>query len=197
MTEFLQDYGLIVLFAVVALQAMGVGGFPGKTLLVTAAILAARGHFSIVSVLAVGLVALVLGGYAGYWIGRTGGRRLVDRFLPERLEKLVVRAEAFFAEQGPRAVFFARFLPGLKVVAAPAAGISKMPWRSFALWHALAAIVFTFGFGLAAYVAGQAAIEFVEHYGLYAAIPIALAIVAWFVFKRSRRGDRVAVAPHS
>jgi len=194
-TEFLQDYGLIVLFAVVALQAMGVGGFPGKTALVTAAILAARGHFSIVSVLVVGLVALVLGGYSGYWIGRTGGRRLVDRFLPARLEKLVVRAEAFFEEQGPRAVFFARFLPGLKVVAAPAAGISQMRWRSFALWHALAAIA-TLGFGIAAYLAGEAAIEFVEHYGFYAAIHIALAIVAWFAFKRWRRGNGIAVAPH-
>jgi len=195
-TEFLQDYGLVVLFAVVALQAMGVGGFPGKTVLVTAAILAARGHFSIVSVLAVGLVALVLGGYAGYWIGCTGGRRLVDRFLPARLEKLVVRAEAFFERQGPRAVFVARFLPGLKVVAAPAAGISQMQWRPFALWHTLAAIAFTLGFGIAAYVAGEAAIEFIEHYGFHAAIPIALAVVGWFGFKRWRRGNGVALAPH-
>ena len=194
MTEFLQDYGLIVLFAVVALQAMGVGGFPGKTVLVTAAILAARGHFSIVSVIAVGLVALVLGGCAGYWIGRTGGRRLVDRFLPRRLERLVVRAESFFEEQGPRAVFVARFLPGLKVVAAPVAGIAQMSWRSFAFWHTLASIVFTLGFGIGAYLAGEAAIELVEQYGFYAVIPIALAIAAWFAFKRWRRGDGVAGA---
>jgi len=193
--EFLAEYGLVVLFAVVALQAMGVGGFPGKTALVAAAILAARGHFPIVGVLAVGVVGIVLGGYAGYWLGRTGGRRLVDRFLPKQLERLLVRAEDFFARHGPRAVFAARFLPGLKVVAAPAAGISRMTWRAFALWHTLAAIAFTVAFGVGAYVAGEAAIELIERYGAYAAVPIALAVVGWIAFKRWRRSRGLTLAP--
>jgi membrane protein DedA with SNARE-associated domain len=190
MAEFLRDYGLVVLFAVVFLQAMGVGGPPGKTTLVAAAILASKGSLPIVGVLAVGTVALALGGYVGYWIGRRGGRPLVDRFLPQRLEPLVGRAERFFAAHGPRAVFTARFLPGLKVVAAPAAGLAHMPWRSFLLWHTLAAIVFTLGFGLAAFVAGAAAIELLEHYGAYALVPVAAALAVLIVLRRRRQRAR-------
>jgi membrane protein DedA with SNARE-associated domain len=88
-------------------------------------------------------------------------------------------------------VFTARFVPGLKVVAAPAAGIAYMPWRSFVLWHTLAAIVFTLGFGLAAFVAGAAAIELLEHYGAYGLVPIAAALAALIVLRRRRRRARV------
>ena len=79
MTGFLDDYGLIVLFAVIGLQAAGVGGLPGKTALVTAAILAARDSFSIVEVIAVAAVAGIVGGYLGYVVFRTCGRRLARR----------------------------------------------------------------------------------------------------------------------
>jgi membrane protein DedA with SNARE-associated domain len=187
MTHFLEDYGLIVLFLVVALQAMGVGGLPGKAVLVTAAILAARGHFSIESVIVVGTVALIVGGYAGYWIGRLGGRRIVDRFLSKRLERVLALADGFFDKHGPKAVFMARFVPALKVVAAPAAGIARMQWRKFALWHALAAITLTLAFGLGAYFAGEAAVTLVEHYGLYALAPL-LVVVAGIAYAFSRRG---------
>ena len=190
MTGFLEDYGLLLLFAIVGLQAAGVAGLPGKTALVTAAILAARGTFSIAEVIAVAALAGIAGGYAGYLICRSGGRRLVERpRVKARLEAPLAMAERFFDAHGAKAVFLARFFPGLKVVAAPAAGLARMRWGSFALWHALGAIAFALLFGLAAYFAGTGAIELAERYGTYAVVPLAVALAAGagLVLVRRRR----------
>jgi membrane protein DedA with SNARE-associated domain len=167
-TEWLSDYGLIVLFGILAVQSAGIPGPPGKTALVAAALLAARGHFPIAGVIAAAAAGIVLGGFVGYAVGRVGGRRLVERpFVARRVGGVFERAERFFDEHGGKAVFTARFLPGLKVVAAPAAGICGMGLPGFALWHTAAALAFSAGFGLAAYFVGEGVVELVEVLGLY------------------------------
>jgi membrane-associated protein len=188
-TELLDDYGLLILFAIIAAQAAGVAGLPGKTALVTAAILAAREHFEIEQVIAVAGVAGILGGYVGYVVGRVGGRRLIERpAVQKRLGRALELMEKLFERHGAKAVFIARFLPGAKVVAAPAAGVADMNWARFAFWHALGAIGFALGFGLAGYYGGEGAIELVERYGIYALAPVAvLAIGTWWGYKILRR----------
>lgn len=187
MTGFLEDYGLIVLFACIAGQAAGIGPLPGRTVLAAAAVLAARGHYPLTNVLLVGFAGEALGGYAGYLVGKKGGRALVDRFLPARLEPLVLEAESFFLRRGASAVFWARFVPGLKVVAAPAAGLVRMPWWRFAPWHTLAALLVTLLYGLVAYFAGEAAVKLVEDYGLLVAVPLGLVLAAVFYFVVRKR----------
>jgi membrane-associated protein len=189
MTELLDDYGLFLLFGIIAAQAAGVAGLPGKTSLVTAAILAARGHFAIAHVIVVAAAAGILGGYVGYGIGRVGGRPLIERpSVQKRLGRALRLMERLFEEHGAKAVFIARFLPGAKVVAAPAAGVGDMDAAKFAFWHALGAIGFAVGFGLAGYYGGEGAIELAERYGLYALVPLVLlAALTWALYAVIRR----------
>jgi membrane-associated protein len=188
-TELLDDYGLFLLFGIIAAQAAGVAGLPGKTSLVTAAILAARGHFAIAHVIVVAAVAGILGGYVGYGIGRVGGRPLIERpSVQKRLGRALRLMEQLFEQHGAKAVFIARFLPGAKVVAAPAAGVGDMNAAKFAFWHALGAIGFAVGFGLAGYYGGEGAIELAERYGLYALVPLVLlAGLTWALYAVIRR----------
>jgi membrane-associated protein len=188
-TELLDDYGLFLLFGIIAAQAAGVAGLPGKTSLVTAAILAARGHFAIAHVILVAAVAGILGGYVGYGIGRVGGRPLIERpAVQKRLGRALRIMERLFEQHGAKAVFIARFLPGAKVVAAPAAGVGDMNAAKFAFWHALGAIGFAVGFGLAGYYGGEGAIELAERYGLYALVPLVLlAALTWALYAVIRR----------
>jgi membrane protein DedA with SNARE-associated domain len=188
-TELLDDYGLFLLFGIIAAQAAGVAGLPGKTSLVAAAILAARGHFEIAHVIVVAAVAGVLGGYVGYTIGRVGGRRLIEReAVQRRLGRPIRVVEDLFERHGPKAVFIARFLPGAKVVVAPLAGVAAMNALKFAFWHALGAIGFAVGFGLAGYYGGEGAIELVELFGIYALVPLALlAVLGWWGYRALRR----------
>jgi membrane protein DedA with SNARE-associated domain len=196
--EWLDAYGLVVLFGILALQAAGIGGPPGKTALIAAAILAARGHFSIAHVVAVAVVAIALGGFVGYAIGRVGGRPLLRKpVLARRLGGTIERTERFFDAHGGKAVFLARFLPGLKVVAAPAAGVFGLGLPSFALWHVAAAVGFAVGFGLGAYYVGEGTIELVEAFGVYGLLlAAAVAALAWLAYDRLwlRRRRRAAVS---
>jgi membrane protein DedA with SNARE-associated domain len=190
-TEWLDSYGLVVLFGIFLVQSAGIPGLPGKTALVAAAILAAKGHLPIAGVIGVSVAGIVLGGYAGYAVGRIGGRRLVERpFVARRVGRLFARAERFFDAHGGKAVFIARFLPGLKVAAAPAAGVCGMSWPGFALWHAGGAVAFTLVFGLGAYFVGAGAIELVQAFGLYgialAAVLVAAGWLAWKALARRR-----------
>jgi membrane protein DedA with SNARE-associated domain len=195
MTELLEDYGLFLLFGIIAAQAAGVAGLPGKTSLVTAAILAARDYFAIEHVIVVAAAAGVVGGYVGYIVGRAGGRRLLERpTVQKRLGRALGVMEDLFERHGAKAVFLARFLPGAKVVAAPAAGVAAMSWAKFAFWHALGAIGFAVGFGLAGYYFGEGAIELAERYGAYALVPVVLlAALTWalYVVIRRRRAQPV------
>jgi membrane-associated protein len=195
-TELLHDYGLLILFAIIAAQAAGVAGLPGKTSLVVASILAARGDFEIAHVVLVAAVAGILGGYAGYLVGRVGGRRLIERpAVQRRLGRALELMETLFERHGAKAVFIARFLPGAKVVAAPAAGVADMNWARFAVWHALGAIGFAAGFGLAGYYGGEGAIELVERFGVYALAPVVVLAVGLYVLWTKTGSSKKNVEP--
>ena len=78
-----------------------------------------------------------------YWIGRTGGRRLALKF--PWLARFLPRGERFFERHGGKAVFFARFIAGLRVAGAWVAGIGRMHWWRFLGWNAAGGIVWATG----------------------------------------------------
>jgi membrane protein DedA with SNARE-associated domain len=180
-THLLISYGLVLLFAVVAAESAGVP-LPGETALIAASILAAQGHYSIVSVIAVAASAAIVGDNAGYWIGRTGGRALLERWGPVRryAERAIPPGERFFEKHGGKTVFIGRFVAVLRVTAAWLAGITHMTWWRFFLWNATGGIVWATGVSLLAYYFGKAAADAVQTYGVYALIAIVVAAVIGF-----------------
>ena len=189
MSALLDDYGLFLLFGLIALESFGIP-LPGETALIAAGVLAQRGHFSIAEVVAVAAAAAIIGDNAGYWVGRTGGRRLLmtaplfRRYAPRMLPP----AELFFARHGPKTVFIGRFLALLRFTAAWLAGISRMPWWSFLAWNAFGGIVWAALVGLVAYYVGQAAADAIAHYGtlggIVVAVLVVLALVAFHLWRR-------------
>jgi membrane protein DedA with SNARE-associated domain len=179
-------YGLAFLFLIVLLESAGVW-VPGETALVAAGVLASRGHFWIAEVIALAALGAILGDNVGYWIGRIYGRKLFLRF--RRLEAVLPRAERFFRRHGGKAVFFARFIAGLRVTGAWMAGISHMPWWRFLFWNALGGITWATGVGLVAYYLGRAAGDLISEYGLIgggAAVGLAVVIFLGVHFWRRR-----------
>src|SRR5919199_4271620 len=115
--------GYVALALLVGGESAGVP-LPGETALITAGILASRGHLSLPLVIAVAAAAAIVGDNVGYVIGRRGGRWLLTRpgrWHDERLA-LVERGERFFARHGGKTVFFGRWLPVLRITAAWLAG---------------------------------------------------------------------------
>jgi membrane protein DedA with SNARE-associated domain len=188
MTELLLEHGLIVLFVLVAMESAGVP-LPGETALVAAAILAERGHYSLVAVIVVAAAAAIAGDNAGYWIGRKGGRALLRRTPIVRgyFERALPPSERFFRRHGAKTVFLGRFVAILRVTAAWLAGISHMEWWRFLLWNATGGIVWAALVSVVAYRFGDAAAEAISRYGLVGAAAVlvvgAIAFVALKVWR--------------
>jgi membrane protein DedA with SNARE-associated domain len=182
-TDLLLAHGLFLLFVLIALESAGLP-LPGETALIAAAILATpkQDHYSIVTVIAVAACAAVVGDNIGYWIGRTGGRRLIERWGPLRRysERVLPPGERFFERHGGKTVFFGRFVAVLRVTAAWLAGITHMSWWRFFFWNAAGGIVWATGFGLLAYYFGKAAADAISEYGFTgAAVVIVLAALVF------------------
>ena len=189
MTKLFLDYGLVLLFFLVAIEGAGIP-LPGEAALITGAVLASQGHFSIVAVIAVAAAGAITGDNTGYWIGRKGGRALLKRtpIIRDSFERLLPPAERFFAKHGAKTVFIARFVTVLRITASWIAGISHMPWPRFFVFDAAGGTAWATVVGVVAYEAGRAAADAITRYGLYAGIAIVVAIVAGFVaFKLWRR----------
>jgi len=190
--HYLASYGLWALFFLVAAESSGVP-VPGETALIAAAVLASQGVMVLWEVLVVAAFGAIVGDNIGYWIGREGGRTVLLRWRLTRstAERLLPPGERFFERHGPKTVFFARFIAGLRVVAAWIAGITRMHWATFLTWNALGGIVWAFGYGLLAYFFGKALVDTISTYGLYAGLVLALTAVVGFVgyryWKRRRR----------
>jgi membrane protein DedA with SNARE-associated domain len=177
-TKLLLDYGLVLLFVLVAVESMGVP-LPGETALIAAAVLASNGHYSIVAVIVIASAGAIVGDNVGYWIGRKGGRALLRRipYLRDYFERVLPPAERFFRRHGAKAVFFGRFVSILRVTAAWLAGISHMSWWRFLAWNAAGGIVWATAVGIVAYYAGRAAADAINRYGLYAGIAVVVLVL--------------------
>lgn len=182
-TQFFTQHGLPLLFVAVMLESFGLP-LPGETALIAFAVLASQGHYPIEVVIAVAAAAAIVGDNLGYYVGRTGGRRLLDRWGPVRryTQKVMPRSEAIMARHGGKTVFFGRFIAILRFTAAWIAGISRMEWRKFLFFNAAGGICWATLVGLVAYYAGNAAAEAIRQYGLVAAAVIIVILVAGFVF---------------
>jgi membrane protein DedA with SNARE-associated domain len=181
-THFIEDYGLLFLFAIVCLESAG-AWLPGETALIAAAIYASNGHLSITAVIGVAAVAAIIGDNIGYWIGREGGRRLLYRYAPLRrfAERVLPPAERFFERHGGKAVFLARFFGGVRVTGAWMAGITRMKWWRFLFWNALGGIVWAIAVSVIAFYGGHAAADVIEEYGLYGGIAVVVIVVLGLV----------------
>jgi membrane-associated protein len=181
--------GYPLLFVLVTGESSGVP-IPGETALITASALAGSGKLHIWLVIPLAAGGAIIGDNIGYLIGRKGGRWLLER--PGRFERqrrqVLRTGEPFFERHGPKAVFFGRFLLGLRVWASWLAGATRMPWRSFLFWNACGGICWATVVGLIAYYLGQSAKNALETFGLYGLIAAVVAIAgALYLHRRHRR----------
>lgn len=154
--NFAQSAGYPLLFGLILAESGGVP-VPGETALITTAALAGQGKLSIALVIPIAVSAAILGDNLGYLLGRRFGRGLLERpgFLAAQRHRALALADPFFARHGPKAVFFGRWILGLRTWAAWLAGASRMHWRSFAVWNAAGAVSWASTVGLVAYLLGQ------------------------------------------
>jgi membrane-associated protein len=149
----------IVLFAETGLL---IGFFlPGDSLLFTAGVLTAAPasaalHLSLGPVLLAAALGACLGAQTGYLIGSRVGPPLFHSARRARLREGRDRAEQYLARYGHgRAIVLARFVPVVRTVLNPLAGILEVPVRVFTLWQVVGGLVWSVGVVLAGYWLGS------------------------------------------
>ena len=186
--HLVETAGYPLLFLLVMSESSGVP-VPGETALITGGILASQGKMQIEWVIGLAILGAIIGDNIGYLIGRKGGRWVLDRpgpFLRQRKEVLRV-GEPFFERHGAKAVYFGRFVLGLRVWASWLAGATRMPWRSVVLWNALGGISWALLVGLFAYFLGHSASNAIQTFGLYGLVAAVLALLSFVVLHRRHR----------
>jgi membrane protein DedA with SNARE-associated domain len=145
---FLDHYGYAAVFLTVMVEGFGLVA-PGQTLLIAAALTAARGNLNIGWVLFWACMAAVLGNSLGYLIGYRGGRPLLYKIKVN--EQRLGRMEGYFSRYGRGLILMARFFDGLRQLNGIVAGMLKMPWKMFTTFNILGALLWTGFWGLGTY----------------------------------------------
>ncbi|MGC8470979.1 MAG: DedA family protein [Acidimicrobiales bacterium] len=154
-------------------------------------------HLNVVVVALLGTAGNIVGALAAYWVGRAGGRPLVERWgryvLLRRRD--LDRAERFFARHGRSAVLVGRVLPVVRTFVSLPAGIAEMPALQFTVLTALGSLPWTFALAFAGYaVAGswRAVSSAFTPVTIGFGVAIAAAI-AWWAVRRVRVGSRLGL----
>jgi membrane protein DedA with SNARE-associated domain len=187
---FVVDYGYWAVAIALLCENAGLP-VPGETTLLVASFLAFSEHrLHLGWIIVVATCAATLGDNFGFMIGSRGGRPLLDRYqhifrIPQLSLK---RGERLFARYGPATIFFARFIFGMRVFAGPLAGVLRMPWRAFAFFNLLGAIVWVTVIASAGYLFGrhwQLLVEGLRRLDI--TVLVLAAVVVLIVWRKSRR----------
>jgi membrane protein DedA with SNARE-associated domain len=154
--HLVSSYGYWIVALFVAVESLGIP-LPGETVIIVAGAYAGTTHKLspwIIFLCAAG--AAIVGDNIGYEIGRIGGYRLLRRYgkyirINERELKV---GRYIFDRQGPKVVFFGRFVSVLRTYAAFLAGTNRMRWSRFMPWNALGGVVWAGIYSFLAYKAG-------------------------------------------
>jgi membrane-associated protein len=141
--EFLAAYGYWAVAVSLLLENAGIP-VPGETILILASAASfGSQHLELHWIIVIGTVAATIGDNIGYWIGRKGGRILLERWKKFfHIKDSAIRSgEALLEKHGAFAIFIARFIAGARIFAGPLAGVLNMDWRRFALANFLGALV--------------------------------------------------------
>ncbi len=159
LVSLIGHWGYLIIFLVAFLESSAFMGLlvPGESVVVLSGFLASQGYLELGDCLWVIALGAVLGDSVGYSLGRAIGRGYFERH--HRLfllrEKHIQKVDRYFQRHGGKTIFFGRFIGILRAMAPFVAGISRMPYRSFAVYNAAGGLLWAVTFTLLGYFFGQ------------------------------------------
>jgi len=204
----IEDFGYLAVFLLMVLESACIPIPSEVTMLFGGAAANATfaaslpGHPHPLNFLVVGLMGTLgnlVGSLLAYWVGRVGGRPLIERwgryvFLREHE---LDRAEAWFDQHGQAAVFVSRLLPVVRTFISLPAGVAEMPIGRFTVYTFAGCLPWTFALAGVGYALGSRWTT-VERYFRPVSIVVGVLLVgaiAWWLVRRARAKRRESAAP--
>jgi membrane protein DedA with SNARE-associated domain len=163
-----------------------------------AGVLAYQGHINLASVIIIGSLAELAGSYTSYYVGRRGGRPLVNKLGRYVLvtESDVDRAERFLEGRGAWAVSVGRMLPFVRAFTSIVAGLVRLPAIRFGILSLIGTVIYAAALSSIGYGLGSAWESVnkgltVVGYILFALIVVAIVGFVFYRLRQFRREDRL------
>lgn len=205
MLALIQQYGVVLVLAIVFIEQVGVP-IPALPVLMVAGAIAATGGLSVLGIFVAALIGCLAGDLIWYAAGRWRGHRILQLLCRVSIspDSCVRQTENFFSRWGVGALVIAKFVPGFSTIAPPLAGAMQLRTGTFLLFNGIGAAIWA-GSGILAGWLLHAQIElllaWLTRMGGYAGIVVGTALIAWLSWKwweRQRflaalRGARISV----
>jgi membrane protein DedA with SNARE-associated domain/membrane-associated phospholipid phosphatase len=160
-------WGYLVIFLAAFLESSAFVGLlvPGESVVVVAGFLASQGILDLGDCLWLIALGAVLGDSVGYSFGKAIGRGYFERNRKLLLlkEKHIRKVDGYFERHGGKTVFFGRFVGVLRAMAPFVAGMSRMPYRKFALYNIAGGVIWAATFTILGYFFGRSW-RLIEHW---------------------------------
>lgn len=156
--ELIKTGGYVGLTLIVFAESGLFFGFflPGDSLLFTAGLVASQGFLNIWVLVALMVVAAIVGDQVGYWTGNKFGDWLMkkkDSLLFKK--RYLLEAQEFYEKHGGKTIVMARFIPFVRTFAPIVAGMAKMEYKSFLSYNVFGGILWGAGMTLLGYFLGS------------------------------------------
>jgi membrane-associated protein len=178
--------GLLGIVAIVFAETGLLVGFflPGDSLLVTAGIFCTphnpigKAVLNAPLLIALTIIAAIVGDTVGYWIGKKAGRKIFSRedsFFFHR--KHLLASQNFYEMHGGKTIVMARFMPIVRTFAPVVAGVGNMEYSRFVRFNIGGAIGWVISMVMAGYVLAYVAPGVTKHIELLALVIIFLSLL--------------------
>lgn len=199
--QFLIEQGYIVLFLWVFFAQLGFP-IPIVPMLLAGGALAGIGKLNAPLVLGIAFIAALLSDQFWYQVGLRRGSRVLPLLCRIALDpdSCVRRTKEIFARYGPRALLFAKFIPGIATVASPLAGIFHLHPLRFLLLDGLGTFIWVGVLVFLGYKFGYEIKDLTVRtsgLGPWVVMVVPLSLVTYVIWKyiqRKRFLDRLAIA---
>jgi membrane protein DedA with SNARE-associated domain len=185
---WLTRYGYAGLFALLMFGILGLP-IPDETLLVFCGYLIFRGHLHFGAAFLAGFAGSVCGISLSYYLGRKFGRKVIHRYgkylriTPHHVHQV----NSWFHRIGAWLLTVGYFLPGIRHFTALVAGMSHLPYRTFAAFAYPGAAMWVGTFLTLGYIFGERwehTSALVHRYSLIATgVGAIVAAVAWWLHR--------------
>jgi membrane-associated protein len=202
LNKILEAGGLLALAAILFAETGLLIGFflPGDTLLFAAGFFAAQGRINLAWALLALFIGTFLGNIVGYEIGKRTGYRIFKNEESLFFSKdNITLAENFYKKHGGKTILIARFVPVVRTIAPPFAGMGKMNYRQFMIFNFIGGILWVASITLIGFWAGKVIGHYfnIDKYILPVVLLATLATFggsAWHVLKDKKARSQIKTA---
>ena len=198
LVSYISEWALVVIrktgyagiFLLSALESAAIP-IPSEVVIPFSGFLAVSGRFNLWLIILTATLANLAGSIILFWIGRSGGRWILERYGKYVLihKHDMERGDKWFAKYGNKAVFWSRMLPGVRTFISLPAGVSGMNFSRFCLLTILGSLPWNAGLAFVGYKTGENWNILHDYFrsANVVMVTLVLVFVCWYVWRHLKK----------